>query len=224
MKRYRKSIPVLSPNISIIAAALAAAATLAAYIRGGIHSDGFMIGSCFFIVAGIFYMMDILANLPKYFYATDMIHFKYLRLTYRKLSYQQINKIVISNAVYSDMHPNYWIIYKIKNKTGKAERIIYPYITLQLSKSTDYRLNKLQKGMGSVRWLDPDNMVNLGICWFDSLSELLHYTDAELYILEDVYLRFYVAFDQILEQYNPERSYIISDTKCSYKLYKEGLG
>ncbi len=61
----------------------------------------------------------------------------------------------------------------------------------------------------------------LGICWFESLEELLKHRDVPVYILEDVYLRFRGNFDSIFAKYENgvDKFYIISNDIIEYKKY-----
>ena len=72
--------------------------------------------------------------------------------------------------------------------------------------------------------LNDEEIYCLGICWFDSLKELLEKTNCPVYVLEDVYLRFKGQFDVVFSVYkeNRERFYIITNRTINYQKYKEG--
>ena len=71
--------------------------------------------------------------------------------------------------------------------------------------------------------LDNNNIYCLGICWFDSLDELLKHIEHKVYVLEDVYLRFRGQFDTIFLKYKcKDNIYIISDCIISYKDFCNG--
>lgn len=67
--------------------------------------------------------------------------------------------------------------------------------------------------------LSNDNIYCLGICWFDSLAELLNYTQVPVYVLEDVYLRFKGKFDEAFMQNEDNRIFIITDRIIEYRNY-----
>ena len=72
--------------------------------------------------------------------------------------------------------------------------------------------------------LNDEEIYCLGICWFDSLKELLENTNCPVYVLEDVYLRFKGQFDVVFSVYkeNRERFYIITNRTINYQKYKGG--
>ncbi len=83
-----------------------------------------------------------------------------------------------------------------------------------------YLIDKFKSGMNSrdLFMLNHDEIYCLGICWFDSLEELLKYTDWNVYVLEDVYLRFKGQFDTVFSvcEGNLDRYYIITDYSINY--------
>ena len=72
--------------------------------------------------------------------------------------------------------------------------------------------------------LDDCNVFHLGICHFESLTELVAHTDIPIYVLEDVYLRYEESFDSIFSsQVNDiHRFYIIRDHDIKYTDYLAG--
>ena len=83
----------------------------------------------------------------------------------------------------------------------------YPFISLHKSK-----ILHIRTGMSSrdLFLANPDNTYSLGICWEDSLAELLTHTKATVYIQEDVYAQYKPMFDHILEQNKDANISIIS--------------
>ncbi len=62
---------------------------------------------------------------------------------------------------------------------------------------------------------------SIGLCWFDALGELLAYTDFNIYVLEDVYLRFKGKFDELFQNknYDISRFIIIGEQEIAYSTY-----
>ena len=71
--------------------------------------------------------------------------------------------------------------------------------------------------------INNDEIYCLGICWVDSLKELLKHTNCSVYVLEDVYLRFKGLFDDAFSVYkeNLDRFYVVTDHDIAYKEYME---
>ena len=108
-------------------------------------------------------------------------------------------------------------------KIGKEHtKITFPFITLHMPQ---YSVDKVRSGMNSrdLFILDNEKTYCLGVCWFESLRELLKHTDCPVYVLEDVYLRFKGQFDTAFSLYRkkPERLYIITDRGIAYNEYIE---
>ena len=71
--------------------------------------------------------------------------------------------------------------------------------------------------------INNDEIYCLGICWVDSLKELLKHTNCSVYVLEDVYLRFKGQFDVAfsVDKENLNRFYVITDHSIAYQMYME---
>lgn len=180
--------------------------------------------SALFFIWGILQYMVVL---PKYSYEEDFIKLAYLNFTYKKVKYMDYQKIVISNASLhvngtdgTSMPEGCPVGFKIKTAEGKKVYIRYPYISLH----KEHRYFKdIKAGMSIYQihaWVEKSAFY-LGICWFDSFAELLRHTDMEVYILEDVYLRFQRAFDSILIPFSniKNRFYIVKDVPIPYQMY-----
>lgn len=170
-------------------------------------------------------ILQMMATLHKYRFSHDSISHCYLCFSYQTLKFEQIEGIVISNAVYniSKLDGNYGdypMIGKRKKFNGQIEKVQYPYLSITLS---NMNINKFKRGMNCrqlVR-ISTDSIINIGICWFEAFEELISRTFAEIYILEDVYMRYSRDFEQIINNvpYTNERVYIITDTAIKYKEY-----
>ena len=109
-----------------------------------------------------------------------------------------------------------------RDKQNTESKVTFPFITLH---KPQYPADKIKKGMNSrdLFMINNDEIYCLGICWFDSLDELLKHTDCPVYVLEDVYLRFKERFDTAFLAYKEslERFCIITDHSIAYKVYAQ---
>lgn len=224
MKKYKRTLPMISPAKIAIVALCAAIATVVVYLLAGSENEWIIICGGLFIALMAADLFVIIPSGFRYSYDDFFIKLSYLSIVYRKISYSKYAAIFISNASYnngygSGVYGNIPIQYKSKGKT-ETITTIYPFITLH---SSDYPVKKTESGMSSrdLIMLDSQDAFCLGICWFDSLTELLDRTDISVYVLEDVYLRFRKTFDSIFIQHevNINRLFIVTDHAIEYKQY-----
>lgn len=211
MKKYKKRIPLLSPNSTLVVAlCLLCISCLLIKMRMFEELAFVMLGiMCSLIFISI---LSLLSTIHAYTYTQNSINFWYMGVKYHKIEYQCIKSIIISNAVYNDSKYDGNVfdypLYFYEKGDIKKRKKQYPYITLSTQNDISY---DIKEGMNNRRiyYLDTKNLFNLGICWFDSLCELLFFTEAQVYILEDVYDRFKEEFDKIIFNNNVERKRII---------------
>lgn len=193
----------------------------------GTENLWFMISVCIFITSVFFYFFNYLAAAHKYFYCNEYINLTYLRIPYKKIKYSDYRYIFISNASY-DMGYGYgtFTVQRPMQYTmtcyANGEKVTYPFISLHTDK---FPIEKIKKGMTSrdLYLMKNEEVLCLGICWFDSFSELLLRTNTNVYILEDVYLRFKQYFDMAIMQETqyPKRFYIVSERTVLYHEYRK---
>lgn len=211
MKSYLRRSPLLNPTMVFSGAILCAVVAAALYFFTRKLS---VICIGLFIVLLILWLFVILAVQHRYSYSDDGITFHYLNIPYKKEAYHNIRAIVISNAAYNNGY-GYGIYGNVRMQRYGAARAFtkepLPFITLH---TDELKSNVLHAGMYSreIRFLAPDQTFCLGICWFDSLREILSRTNGTVYLLEDVYLRFQSNFDEIMKlgQIDKSRIQIIS--------------
>jgi len=226
MKGYKRRIAIISPLIIAIAAFIASSVAVLTAVCSGTMSR------CFIICAGISAslitvdLMNITAVASRYRYSNLYIEITLGLVCYKKIKYSSFDFIVISNASYhyGNCDPFVYNIpmqYKSKGNT-EIIKTVFPYITLH---KQEYPIGKMKSKMSSrdLFRLD-DELIFLGICWFDSFSELLYRTDIPVYVLEDVYLRYRGAFDMIFRQHENDqhRFHIVTDHMIEYLNYLEG--
>lgn len=226
MKKYKRKIPLFSPLKMAIAALFAAIATAMIIIFAGTDNDWYII--CGAITATLFIcvLFILIASGGRYRYSDKCLEIFYL-LLYKKLNYSWFSAVVISNASYNNgygygVNGNYPMQYRVEQNNGHI-KVTFPFITLH---KPQYPIDKIKEGMNSrdLFMINNDEIYCLGICWVDSLKELLEHTNCPIYVLEDVYLRFKGVFDATFSVYkeNLDRFYIITDRSINYQKFKEG--
>lgn len=154
-------------------------------------------------------IFSFLGSWFKYSYSNLGVKLFYGFIGYKKIKYDDIYSIVISNASYNNgygygVNVNRPMIYENNNT-----RFVFPYITLH-TKQYPINLIKTQMYSRDLFFIKDNEIICLGICWWESFSELLEHTNSNVYILKDVYLRFQSEFDSRIQNAK-ERCYIITD-------------
>ncbi len=226
MKKYKRRISVIPPIIiAIIAIGLAIIAVLI-YVFCGKVNEGVIICGGWSVAFCIIHIFIVTAVAYKYSYSEKEINLLYMSMNYRKIKYEDYSIIIISNASYNNGYSdtrcyNLPMQYIVKDKTKKI-RITYPFISLHKS---EYPVDNLKSGLHSRDLIGRKHhkIIFLGICWFDSFAELLKHSNAMVYVLEDVYLRYVGIFDEMFmrNEFNIGRFYIVTNKVISYKDYIE---
>ena len=210
-----------------IAALYAAIATVMIIIISGFDNKWYII--CGGVAASLLIcdLFIMIGAAGQYRYSDTCIDILYQSLVYKKLDYTWFSAVVISNASYNNgygygINGNIPMQYTIKGNNGHT-KVTFPFVTLH---TPTYPIYKIKESMNSrdLFMLSKDEVYCLGICWFDSLKELLEHTQVPVCVLEDVYLRFREQFDEIFMQYRCEerRFYIVTDHKVEYRKYLDG--
>lgn len=222
MKSYLRRSPLFQPAIMLVGAIFFAVIAAALYFLPGNPGKLFVICAGLFVVFLIMWLFVVLAVQHRYSYGDDGITFCYLNIPYKKEPYHNIRAIVISNAAYNNGY-GYGVNGNVPMQRHGAARAFekkpLPFITLQTG---DIQPNLLHTGMYSreLCFLAPDQTVCLGICWFDSLCALLSRTEGNIYLLEDVYVRFQSSFDDVFHNncFDKNRIQMIQNRTSSKKL------
>lgn len=203
MKKYKKTLPIVPPVIITIIASCVAIIVLLSWLWTRDENEWIIVGSGIVVALLIANIFILIPCGYQYSFEDHFIRISYLSITYKKIAYNKYKCAFISNASYhnnygSGVYRNIPIQYRYRDKTETA-KMICPFITLH---GPDFSIPKVQSGMSScsIFVLDTENTYCLGICWFDSLEELLSHTYFPVYVLEDVYLRFKESFDSIIIQ------------------------
>lgn len=215
MKKYRKTLPIISLVRIAIALFCASLLTAVVWLWLGKESEWTIIciGVCSALMTANLFV--IIPYGCQYSYDDFFIKISYIGIVFKRISYSEYESVFISNASYNNnygfgVYGNIPIQYSSKGKDGTI-KTAYPFITLHKS---GFPVKMVKSGMSSrdLFMLNCEKTYCLGICWFDSLAELLNNTDIPIYVLEDVYLRFKDSFDSIIIQHknNVNRVYIVT--------------
>jgi len=216
MKKYKISTPIMSSKTIAASAFFFSLITIMIYLLIGSVNEYLIIFAGVSLSLIICYLFSIFANGFRYSYKNSFISFSLAGVVYKRLNYKKYDFICISNGSYNNKYGSSPLVdmpIRYKSK-GNNETIytVYPFITLH---NLNYPINKIKKGMSSrvIYRIDNDNSFCLGICWFDSLTELLVHSNYPIYLLEDVYLRFKEPFDSVFKLNNIDvnKIYIISE-------------
>lgn len=231
MKTHQKTVSVFSVrNCFLFALCSAVIASLIYTLKFGDELTLKMFDILAFVIsivsvyAALLGVSGFMLSLKRYSYDTTHINVLYGSKVRQKLMYSEFDGVIISNAgLYEGVGSGYhWVTLSYKSKgTNGTIKTVYPYITLR---KPGWPRVKMKSGMNSHLLSCNPNCVNLGICWFDSFSELLEHTHVSVYVLEDVYLRFKGMFDPIFKQHEIEldRFYIVTDHEIAYANYVVG--
>ena len=142
----------------------------------------------------------------------------------KKISFENIYGVVISNASYNcgrgdQLCYSIPMQYTVKSSDGKMQ-VPYPFISLL---KQHYPIDQLKVGLSSrdLEAINADKIYCLGICWPESLDELMKHTEIPVYILEDVYFRFKGLFDTTFAAYlkGNRQLFIVTDQIVPYEKY-----
>lgn len=226
MKKYNRKTALFSPFKITLSALFAAIATAVIVVLSGTENVWCIICGGITVSLLICDLFIMIGAGGRYRFSNKYIEIFYQLLPYKKLDYSWFSTIVISNASYNNgfgygINGNIPMQYRVKGK-NRHTKVTYPFITLHKSQ---YPVDKIKEGMNSrdLFMINSDEIYCLGICWVDSLKELLKYTTCSVYVLEDVYLRFQGQFDGAfsLNKENLARFYIITDHIIDYQVYFE---
>lgn len=225
MKRYRKCTETTSSRMIALAILFFLIVAVIIAIVNGIKSEGFIILISILITLICLLIINKLSVAQTYSYFNNYINLYYLCVRYKKIKYYDYSYAVISNASYnmgygySTPNVDRPMQYVVETSSSRT-KVTYPFISLH---TNNFPLHKIKKELTSreLFFLKDDEICCLGICWFDSFEELLSHTDMDVYILEDVYLRFQYDFDITISRTSKglERFYIVLDNPISYKEY-----
>ena len=228
MKTYKRKMPLLSPIKMIMFAVPFASFAVLDFIFSGQGLWSIICGN----IAAILIFCAIISMMGasgRYYISEKWIGVSALFPYFKKINYAEIDTIVISNASYNStfrggIDAHIPMQYRVKNNHG-CSKVTFPFITLH---TQNYPVNQIKSGMNSRELFIKTygEVYCLGICWFAPFEKILKYTECNVFVLEDVYLRFKGMFDSAFSLY-PEkwsRISIITTQRIDYQTYLNGKG
>ncbi|SEW16392.1 hypothetical protein [[Clostridium] fimetarium] len=176
-----------------------------------------------FIVSVYIFILNAYPYLHKYYYSQSAIYICFGKLVTKKILYNDIDTIVIYNAVYTKGRGSATYGRKLEEKhiiDGKKIFLQYAYFSFFTS---DIICKQLKPKMTNIE-IPGDcrrNSLFGALCFIDSFRDLLSHVVPKTYILEDVYLRYQKDFDEIISQHYRyiDNFFIVSQENINYINY-----
>jgi hypothetical protein len=223
MNSYKKTPPLFSSEYFILAFLCLALAALLIYITIGSDNYWFIICAGLSSALLVVVILNIIPTFQKFVFANGHLSVFFGKIHIRDVEYSIIKGISISNAVYTVKNGDLFLKQAqgktIVDQNGKKIFNQYPYVTLHSTKDFIEKLKPFITSL-DVLWYKPEFILYGFYCWFDALKDLVNHVNADVYILEDTFLRFRPEFeDIILNSALKSNLYIISDTVQKYESY-----
>lgn len=224
MKKYRRKVLLFSLKKLFIIAFLLVGIVILGFISSGEFNAVCIIFSGIAVTLLFLGLFAKLGVAGRYRYSKKSIEIFFGSFMCKKISFENIYGVVISNASYNcgrgdQLCYSIPMQYTVKSSDGKMQ-VPYPFISLL---KQHYPIDQLKVGLSSrdLEAINADKIYCLGICWPESLDELMKHTEIPVYILEDVYLRFKGLFDTTFAAYlkGNRQLFIVTDQIVPYEKY-----
>ena len=224
MKKYRRKVLLFSLKKLFIIAFLLVGIVILGFISSGEFNAVCIIFSGIAVTLLFLGLFAKLGVAGRYRYSKKSIEIFFGSFMCKKISFENIYGVVISNASYNcgrgdQLCYSIPMQYTVKSSDGKMQ-VPYPFISLL---KQHYPIDQLNVGLSSrdLEAINADKIYCLGICWPESLDELMKHTEIPVYILEDVYLRFKGLFDTSFAAYlkGNRQLFIVTDQIVPYEKY-----
>lgn len=224
MKKYRRKVLLFSLKKLFIIAFLLVGIVILGFISSGEFNAVCIIFSGIAVTLLFLGLFAKLGVAGRYRYSEKSIEIFIGSFTCKKISFENIYGVVISNASYNcgrgdQLCYSIPMQYTVKSSDGKMQ-VPYPFISLL---KQHYPIDQLKVGLSSrdLEAINADKIYCLGICWPGSLDELMKHTEIPVYILEDVYFRFKGLFDTTFAAYlkGNRQLFIVTDQIVPYEKY-----
>ena len=153
-----------------------------------------------FLLIGMIFFGYAAFDTNFYFIDGSKIRMSILGVTYKSKPCVDINYAVVSNAKFVSNNPNangYCLYETVQTSDGKIKRIL-PYLTVH---NAHFLPDSLAVGMTNAdvcKLSNDDESLDVGVCHFEALNEIILHTDAKIYILADVYNRYRDEFNAVM--------------------------
>ena len=224
MKKYRRKVLLFSLKKLFIIAFLLVGIVILGFISSGEFNAVCIIFSGIAVTLLFLGLFAKLGVAGRYRYSEKSIEILFGSFMCKKISFENIYGVVISNASYNcgrgdQLCYSIPMQYTVKSSDGKMQ-VPYPFISLL---KQHYPIDQLKVGLSSrdLEAINADKIYCLGICWPGSLDELMKHTEIPVYILEDVYFRFKGLFDTTFAAYlkGNRQLFIVTDQIDPYEKY-----
>ena len=224
MKKYRRKVLLFSLKKLFIIAFLLVGIVILGFISSGEFNAVCIIFSGIAVTLLFLGLFAKLGVAGRYRYNETSIEIFFGSFIWKKISFENISGVVISNASYNcgrgdQLCYSIPMQYTVKSSDGKMQ-VPYPFISLL---KQHYPIDQLKVGLSSrdLEAINADKIYCLGICWPESLDELMKHTEIPVYILEDVYFRFKGLFDTTFAAYlkGNRQLFIVTDQIVPYEKY-----
>lgn len=224
MKKYRRKVLLFSLKKLFIIAFLLVGIVILGFISSGEFNAVCIIFSGIAVTLLFLGLFAKLGVAGRYRYSENSIEIFFGSFMCKKISFENIYGVVISNASYNcgrgdQLCYSIPMQYTVKSSDGKMQ-VPYPFISLL---KQHYPIDQLKVGLSSrdLEAINADKIYCLGICWPGSLDELMKHTEMPVYILEDVYFRFKGLFDTTFAAYlkGNRQLFIVTDQIVPYEKY-----
>ena len=224
MKKYRRKVLLFSLKKLFIIAFLLVGIVILGFISSGEFNAVCIIFSGIAVTLLFLGLFAKLGVAGRYRYSKKSIEIFFGSFMCKKISFENIYGVVISNASYNcgrgdQLCYSIPMQYTVKSSDGKMQ-VPYPFISLL---KQHYPIDQLKVGLSSrdLEAINADKIYCLGICWPGSLDELMKHTEIPVYILEDVYFRFKGLFDTTFAAYlkGNRQLFIVTDQIVPYEKY-----
>lgn len=224
MKKYRRKVLLFSLKKLFIIAFLLVGIVILSFISSGEFNAVCIIFSGIAVTLLFLGLFAKLGVAGRYRYSETSIEIFFGSFMWKKISFENIYGVVISNASYNcgrgdQLCYSIPMQYTVKSSDGKMQ-VPYPFISLL---KQHYPIDQLKVGLSSrdLEAINADKIYCLGICWPGSLDELMKHTEIPVYILEDVYFRFKGLFDTTFAAYlkGNRQLFIVTDQIVPYEKY-----
>lgn len=224
MKKYRRKVLLFSLKKLFIIAFLLVGIVILGFISSGEFNAVCIIFSGIAVTLLFLGLFAKLGVAGRYRYSEKSIEIFFGSFMCKKISFENIYGVVISNASYNcgrgdQLCYSIPMQYTVKSSDGKMQ-VPYPFISLL---KQHYPIDQLKVGLSSrdLEAINADKIYCLGICWPGSLDELMKHTEMPVYILENVYFRFKGLFDTTFAAYlkGNRQLFIVTDQIVPYEKY-----
>lgn len=224
MKKYRRKVLLFSLKKLFIIAFLLVGIVILGFISSVEFNAVCIIFSGIAVTLLFLGLFAKLGVAGRYRYSKKSIEIFFGSFMCKKISFENIYGVVISNASYNcgrgdQLCYSIPMQYTVKSSDGKMQ-VPYPFISLL---KQHYPIDQLKVGLSSrdLEAINADKIYCLGICWPESLDELMKHTEIPVYILEDVYFRFKGLFDTTFAAYlkGNRQLFIVTDQIVPYEKY-----